>query len=437
MSLARPTQRILLWGALACLLATSSGAEAALATAPWKLAGQLDFHYGSHVQVSGGAATGERSETKLFYTPDHRWWAALGNSAGSDGAGVYLYELVGHVWTERFELPGSDPWMKADALFETGNSTLYLTLRDQRSASDNPRQSTLYRFAYLGGGLWDHASGPTSVTTKNPEVLTIARDSQDRLWVTFEDAGYIRVLNTQPGSTSFSPLARLPLPAKVATDDVAAIRTFTGPDGPALGVMWSDQIDGTFGFAWRDDDDPTGPLNSGVAPSWHVETAYGDGVAGCGTSGDGSTERCGDDHISLAADGARVYAAVKTSLNDGSDANPSDPLIVLLRRSPGGTWQSFEVSPVAENASRPIVVLNPVLDRLHVWANYKGVHVWESALSAPAFSGANRARWTAGGTGNPTSTKQLVTPASGAVVETSHRRRTEYHHNEFLPLPQG
>ena len=437
MALPRVLRSSLVAVALVALVATGPGAGAALATAPWKVAGQLDFNYGAQVQVAGGAATGERSESKLFYTPDHRWWAVLGNSAGSGGPGVYLYELVGHVWTERLELPDADPWMKADTLFAASDATLYATLRDNRSTSDNPRESAFYRLGYLGAGMWESLSGPTAITTKNPEVLTLARDSLGRVWVAFEDAGYIRVLHTQPGSTTFSPLARLPLPAKVSSDDVAAVRTFTGPDGPAVGVMWSDQIDRTFGFAWRDDDDPTAPLSAGVAPSWEVETAYGDGIAGCGTTGDASLERCGDDHISLASNGQTVYAAIKTSLNDGAEADPADPLIVLLRRSPDGTWDSFEVSSVAENATRPIVVVNPLLDRLHVFANYRGVHVWESPLGYPAFSAANRARWTAGGTGNPTSTKQPVTPASGTVVETSHRSRTEYHHNEFLPLPPG
>ena len=435
MSVPRSASATVVVGTLALIL-SATGARAALTTAPWKPAGQVDFDYGTQVQVAGGAATGERSESKLFYTPDHRWWAVLGHSAGSAGPGVYLYELVDHVWIERLELPGSDPWMKADTLFDAADSTAHVTLRDNRALTDNPRRSTLYSLSYQGEGAWSLDSGPTLVTPKNPEVLTLARDSLGRLWVTFEDAGYIRVLNTAPGSTTFSALARLPLPATVSGDDVSAIRTFAGPAGPAVGIMWSDQVDRTFGFAWRDDDDPTGPT-SGVSPSWHLETAYGDGLAGCGTSGDGSPERCGDDHISLAAHGNQVYAVVKTSLNDGPEAAPGDPLIVLLRRSSQGTWQSFPVSPVSENATRPIVVLSPELDRMHVFANYRGVHVWESALQAPAFSASNRARWTAAGTGNPTATKQPVTRSSGSVVETSHRNNTDYHHNEFLPVPGG
>ena len=432
MSLSRSCRATFVAGIVLALVIGAAPARAALAKAPWLGAGKLDFAYGAEVQVSGGAATGERSESKLFFTPDGRWWAVLGDTNGSQGPGAYLYELVDHAWVERLELEGSDPWMKADTLFEEGDlgtGDLYVTLRDNRSATDNPRQSTLYRFGYLGEGAWAALSGPTLITTKNPEVLTIARDSANRLWAAFEDAGCIRALNTAPGGTTFSQEANLSCSAKISTDDVAAIRTFEGADGPRVGIMWSDQVDRTFGFAWRDDD---AVVESG---SWHVETAYGDGIGGCGSSGDASVERCGDDHISMAVLGDEVYAAVKTSLNDGADPIAGDPLIVLLRRSAGGSWESFEVSPVSENASRPIVGLNPSLNRLHVWANYRGVHVWESPLGNPAFAAANRARWTAAGTGNPTSTKQLLRPAMGTVVETSHRSRAEYWHNEFLPAP--
>ena len=123
--------------------------------------------------------------------------------------------------------------------------------------------------------------------------------------------------------------------------------------------MWSDQVSRKFGFAWRDDDEPPG--------TWHVEDAYGNGVGGCA-----SGQPCGDDHIKLAVLGDEVYASVKTSLNDASDSNPSDPLIVVLKRSPAGSWESFAVSPVSDNASRPVLTLNPEDDLIHVFAKLQG-----------------------------------------------------------------
>jgi hypothetical protein len=72
-------------------------------------AGTVDFNHGSSVLASGGAATSDKPESKLFFTSDNRWWAVLGNSSGSQGPGAYLYELVNHTWRERMRLPGSIP----------------------------------------------------------------------------------------------------------------------------------------------------------------------------------------------------------------------------------------------------------------------------------------------------------------------------------------
>ena len=138
--------------------------------------------------------------------------------------------------------------------------------------------------------------------------------------------------------------------------------------------------------------------------------------------------------MKLAVLGDVVYASVKTSLNDSPDRNPNDPLIVVLRRSPGGIWESFTVSPVSDNASRPVLTLDPEEDLLHVFANYRGVHVWESSLSSPVFTVGGRSRWTAGGTGNPSATRQIVGPSIGNIVLTSHRGNTDYWHNEYLPV---
>ena len=165
-------------GVLAAL--TALAAPAASVSVKWTDKGLLDFDYGSVTQSAGGAATGERAESKLFYTPDGRWWAALGTTTGAEGSGVYLYEHVGHAWVPQFKFPSSDPWMKADTLFEDPNH-LFVSMRDQKANSGtNLRQSLLYRYAYEGDGVWSAVSTATLITSKNPEVLTIAHDSQDR-----------------------------------------------------------------------------------------------------------------------------------------------------------------------------------------------------------------------------------------------------------------
>jgi hypothetical protein len=294
----------------------------------------------------------------------------LGTSSGSRGAGAYLYELVDHSWRERMLLPQSDPWMRADTLFVGQN--LYVALRDNRSVTGNPRQSLLYRLTYQGAGTWSPSSQPTPITKVNVEALTIAFDSQARLWTAFRRVAggqqVVTVGHTQPGGTTFTLET---LATGVTSDDLSAVTSFNGASGSRIGVMWSDQSSKTFRFAWRSDSDPFG--------SWNREVAYGGGL-GCG-----SGKSCADDHINMTAHNGTIYAAVKTSLNDSTPV-ATDPLIVLLRRDAAGTWGSFTVSPVSENASRPVVLLSPSTGRVYVFATYRGVSVWESSLSSPSFS---------------------------------------------------
>ena len=410
---------------VATLLAVALSPSPAMAF-PTKLSpnGQLDFTYGSAVQSAGGEGTTHKPESKLFYTGDGstepvRWWAVLGTSGPSASAGVYLWELVNHAWVPRVVLPGADPWSKADTILDS--SMLYVSTRDNKSSvSGNPRQSNLYKVPYLGGGSWGTVSGPFPITTVSPETLTIAKDSTGRLWTTFESGTDIEVGYTAPGGTSFTFITISK--TKVASDDISAVTSF---GGNMIGVFWSDQVAKRDFFAWRSDSDP-------VTSNWTVETAYGGGVGGCPTL---NSDLCADDHMNVKVSGDTVYVAVKTSLNNVSGA-PNDPLIALLRRSSNGTWSAFPVSPVSQDATRPIAALSPGQNAIWVWAARSGeIDVWESSFTSPGFNSNGFVPWVkgSGAADDPTSTKQVVTAASGAVVEASIHGSTQYWHNEFLP----
>jgi hypothetical protein len=342
---------------------------------PQKLSssGRRDFDYGSLVSAAGGPGSGYKPESKLFYTTDRRWWAVLGTSGdGVNAAGIYLYELESdHTWQLRHQLPDSDAWAKADALLD--GQTLYVVLRDNRSSNNNPRVNEIYELQYLGAGAWETLSGPIPVTTTDAETLTIARDSEDRLWIAFQSGGKIKVGYTAPNGTTFT-FANLPT-SNVNSDDIAAVTAFgSGSTGHRIGVLWSDQAARRDWFAWRYDTDA---INSNT---WYIETAYGAGVGGC-------TTNCADDHINIKVFGDELYAAVKTSLNSGSNANPKDPLIVLLKRNATAQWRAFPVSTVAQDATRPIVLAAPELDRLWVFASKGSALVaWETPLSIVQFN---------------------------------------------------
>ena len=400
--------------------------------------GKADFTYGARVDLSGGPATSAKPESKLFYTSDGRWWAALGTSggfvrgSGFISGGVYLYELGGdHDWRPRFRLRGSDAWAKADTLLV--GDTLYVSLRDDRSTVGggfvvNRRVSSLYILSYLGRGRWVRRDGPDRITTADPEELTIARDSQRRVWVAFESNHRIKVGWRESSRNSFT-IRELPVP-DVDTDDIAAVTAFgTEASGRKIGVVWSDQEAQRVWFAWRFDSDPIGDT------AWHIETAYGGGVGGCPTA---TSTACADDHINVKVVGNDVWVAIKTSLDTELTPDPDDPLIAVLHRDASGTWSAVPAGTVAQNATRPILLLSPASDRLYLFATKgSGVLAWDTALSAPSFAGSVPVTWTKSDglsdLNDATSTKQPIHPALGAVVETSSTSAHQYWHNAILP----
>jgi hypothetical protein len=407
--------KISVWGA-AVLAGAALLAPGAALGLPEKLSpdGRAGFAYGD-AGAADNNPTSDKPESKLFYTPDGRWWAVL----GVGGAGLQLHELVDHVWQARVALPRTEPWYRADVLFDARDGTLFVSARDG-SLPGAGGGAVLYRTRYRGGGSWAPPGGPTRIGTSKSETVTIARDGERRLWATWEENENVRVMATRPGRFRFSDVR--PPGRRLLYSDISAVTAFgTRRRGRKIGVMWSDQRTGRFRFAWRRDSERLG--------KWHVETAYGGG-RGCDSA-------CADDHINLKAAGDSVYAVVKTSRNDFPNPNPADPLIVLLRRDARSRWASFPVSPVEQNATRPAVLLGPRRGAIWVFARLLGdnVAVWESRFSSPRFSSAALSSWTSGlGTFNdPTTTKQVIPPGRATVVITSKEDPGEYWHNEFLP----
>jgi hypothetical protein len=399
--------------------------------ARWSPAGRMDFSYGTDATTGDFPATRNKPENKLFFTPDRRWWAVLGIGnvqavRTSGGAGVYLLELVGHEWRPRLRLPGADPWERADTAIR--GRLLYIALRDNRSLPGNTRTSRLYEMEYREDGTWDVLSGPTLITSDNPETLDLALDSRGHLWVTYRFRGRIKVGVADRAGARFR-FGFLPS-STVTDDDISAIGSFgTGATDQKIGVLWSDAKGKRFMFAWR--------LDRAFSQdgAWHVETAYGDGVGGCPTA---TSDVCADDHINMKAHGDQIYAVVKTGLSDSINADPNDPLAVVLRRDASGTWSAHPVSRVEQNPSRPILVIAPHLQRIFVFAEKanRGTYVWQSPLDPPAFNEMLFQPWTVSENivlTDPTSTSQLIRPGVRIVVETSSGRENQYWHNEFLP----
>jgi hypothetical protein len=154
-----------------------------------------------------------------------------------------------------------------------------------------------------------------------------------------------------------------------------------------------------------------------------------------------------DDHInlkSLQADGSgRVFAAVKTSLNDLPNPNPNAPLIMLLVRDPGsGDWSNYIFGRISDDHTRPIVILDEQNNVIHMFATagVNGGNIYEktsplNAISFPTGRGTPFVKDAANATmNNVTSTKQNVNNTTGLVVLATNSATGYYWHN-YKALP--
>jgi len=152
------------------------------------------------------------------------------------------------------------------------------------------------------------------IANNSSESMTIDKDTTGAIWATWTQvagnstSGYtntVYVNKSTPGGNGWATPFVLPVTnPHPAPDDISAVVAFGNSQ---IGVMWSDQITDTVWWATHKDKD--------ASTSWKVQPALrGNGMA--------------DDHLNLKTllsdTSGRVFAAVKTSLNDTS-SDPTQP----------------------------------------------------------------------------------------------------------------
>ena len=199
--------------------------------------------------------------------------------------------------------------------------------------------------------------------------------------------------------------------------------------------MWSNQLDETVYWGVHVDGDADG--------SWRGSVA----VRGA---------RQSDDHINiktLQSDQAgRVFAAVKTSLDELPGSTSTSPQINLLVFKPGtGAWSSSVVGTVSDCHTRPIVMLDEENSLVHVLATaptssgcaYSGAPgtiydkvapmdnpVFPPGRGTPVIRDAASANMN-----NATSTKQAVNSQTGLVVLASNTSLKRSWHADLTLTP--
>jgi hypothetical protein len=299
------------------------------------------------------------------------------------------------------------------------------------AASGNPAR--LYRYSYNSATRTYSldAGFPVQITNFSSETLTIDKDSTGVLWATWTQGSQVYVNSTTGGDAVWgTPFV---MPASGATglhgDDISAVAAF---GGNKIGVMWSNQAKSAMYFAVHADSDARGV--------WGVSRTAVQGPS------------MADDHINLKQlegdPSGRVFAAVKTSLNDAG-ASTSSPQILVLSRDPAtGDWSSYVFGRISDCHTRPVLVLDSQHGILHVFATapdsgcaFSGAAgtIFEktspmSNIAFPQGRGTPVIRDVASpNLNNVTASKQNVTGATGLVVLASNDVTKRYWHAD-IPL---
>lgn len=381
--------------------------------------GYRDFAYGSGVT---GRPTGEKPESKLWWN-DGSWWGSL-YSPQAGRYRIHRFDRGAQRWIDTGPALDDRGKSKADVLWDAPSGHLYVASHYYSSSAaptGTSARARLYRFTYdVANRRYTADPGfPVVISGGRSEALTIAKDSRDRLWITYVESGRVKINHSLSHDAEWATPANLPVSdtaATVSSDDISAIIAF---GGDRVGVLWSNQLTQKMYFSSRRDADPVDQWSS-------VEQVLPGGV--CSTS-------CADDHINLKADSlGRVFAALKTSASSSSQ-----PQVVLAVRQSGG-WDSYTVNRRQERHTRPIVLLDESHDLVFVIDTDESggsAYLKVSPISEIAFEPGDGQVFIRSASDphidDVTSTKQNLTSQTGLLVLASDEQTRFYLHND-LPL---
>jgi hypothetical protein len=421
----RGLRRFWLLAVLALVLAGRANAQTPIDE------GFQDFSYpngtGSNNEVSS-----EKPESKLWFN-DGFWWASMWSGPASGGYHIYKLDAATQAWvdtgTELDDRRGS----KADTLWD-GQKLYVVSHIFTGDGSPAPPQDSgrLYRYSYdsVGQTYSLDAGFPVEVNGAESETLVIAKDSTDRLWVTWVESSQVMVNHTvcNPTCDDASWATPLSLSTSVSSDDISSIIAYDN----RVGVLWSNQMGGNeMHFAVHED-------TADVA-TWTQTVIY---------------DASSDDHISLKAlegdSAGRVFAAIKTSQS-------SDLIVLLVCESTASfctdglsagasnDWSSYVLYDGSFGPTRPILLIDTDNRQLHVFVRVKetandwAINVKSTDLDNITFDSTSigtpfiRQTPPTDSVNNPSSSKGNLTGVTGMAVIASAKDAKSYFHN-FVPV---
>src|SRR5215212_7676275 len=381
--------------------------------------GYRDFSYDS---VSTVAPTGEKPQSKLWFN-DGTWWGSLFNRS-TEEYHIYRYDRATHIWSDTGTLIDDRNSSKADVLWD--GSHLYVATAGPTSAASHSGRILRYSYDPATKKYSLDPGFPVTVTSGGMEAIVLDKDTTGKLWVTYTQNNQVYVNHSLADDKSWGTPFVVPVNGtSVSSDDISSVVAFdTQTAAPQIGVMWSNQIDDAMYFATHKDGDPDDVWQAG-------QTA----VQGPSSA---------DDHINLTSlqsdQSGRVFAAIKTSLNDLSNANPNAPLILLVVLGQDNNWNSHTFGRVQDDHTRPIVLIDQQNRNLYMFATapvspggtiyYKKTPLDNISFEDQIGLGTPFIKSSTDTTiNNATSAKQTVNSKTGLLVEASDDNSNYYLHN--------
>ena len=389
-------------------------------------AGHRDFSFGTSVS----APTGQKPQSKLWYN-DGSWWGDLWNSARARWE-IYRFDATAQAWTATGTALDARRTTQADALWD--GTKLYV-VSAQKSETGTDTRILAFRFSYnTSTDQYTIDPGfPVNLGSVVPEAVVFDKDSTGRLWVTYTEtnangtSNSVYVAHSTTDDFTWTEPYVLPFAnaANLSVDDIATIASYgSNATGRYMGVLYSNQADDTLNFAEHPD---------GASDSAWTRTVVTGGP------------KLPDDHLNVKSlmsdDSGRLFAVVKTSLDDKSPEVPSDPLIVFWTRSRAGVWSSSTVWTVQDAVTRAVVLVDGEDRTMYAFGSAPccsggAVYMKSSSYDTPSFAPGLGTPFIQSSTdvniNNPTTTKQEVNSSTGLLVEASDDT-TDFYLHGWLP----
>ncbi|EJF08050.1 hypothetical protein [Pontibacter sp. BAB1700] len=278
--------------------------------------------------------TQDKTQSKVF-SYDGKFWAVLPNSSGT-----HLWRIDGNSWTHILRL-STKTGSRADCKV-VGNLVHVFMFQGSNSQ--------LVSLEYVPGSstykLWSERPSIVGISLDSGvETAMIDVDGTGRMWLASDGSSTINVRWSDAPYTQWNP--PVILASGVSSNDKCAVIAMPGQ----VGVFWSNQNTGLFGFRTHLDGAPPTSWSIDEKPASQSALNVGNGMA--------------DDHFNLAvANNGTLYSVIKTSYNKSGY-----PLIGLLVRRSNGSWDNlYEVS---QTGTTPTVILNEAQEKSKYYTLHK------------------------------------------------------------------